>query len=82
MMGRKLTIKNGNLRIPTTKTKLVKKRKVKGQMVDVPHWWCKNHRQGKGMWVRHNPAECKFEKNEDGSPSLVANHVSLDQEQE
>ena len=66
---------------PNNKTKLVKRKKIKGEMKDVTYHWCKNHNQGKGMWVRHLPADCK-NKSSDSPPSLIANGVVLDQEQQ
>ena len=33
---------------------------VKGESKEVTYYWCTNHVGGKGMWVRHKPADCKM----------------------
>jgi hypothetical protein len=31
----------------------------KGKAQEVDYWWCLNHNDNNGMWVRHNPAACE-----------------------
>ena len=68
---------------PDNKKQMTVKKKINGKVKDVIYFWCKNHQGGKGMWVRHKPAECKNKKDTDtGSANLVANQFVLDEEEE
>ena len=58
--------------------------KVNGKDQEVTHNWCINHNGGKGMWVRHDPKECKNKDKQwgDKKPSLVAKQTVLDEEEQ
>ncbi len=62
------------------KSTITKERVYNGEKKQVTYYWCPHHGNGKGMWVRHKPSECKnANKNAGGQPSLVASQVILDE---
>lgn len=67
---------------PGKKKTLLKKKTVKGVEKETTYHWCVHHNGGKGMWVVHKPEDCKNKNKSWGTPTLAANQVVLDQEEE
>jgi len=61
---------------PDNKSILKKTIKFKGKEEEVTYHWCKHHRHGKGMWVRHKPKDCKLKDKEKDKPETKAKLVA------